>query len=257
MSNKNDRPLQVIKPAILPDDNIFYWILAVEITGLLVGAILHNRTVALSSLMFMAVLPGMPLFFHAIFHLTVTVKVFDDKLTIHTFAGSSSFIKIPWRQEIFFKDITYVYYLDKEIKFLQAFCSHQRAFKKLSEETDFTFNNLSKKYMLSREYFDEWFKKTEELFPDLKSVDARFFLKTNLNLKKYTFIETRVKGYTATARSKAYLVLSDKDGNKKVYFANFYDLSGKDSRGLLKTLKEKNPSINFLMNTDKIRRLFS
>lgn len=255
MSIENDKPLQVLRPAIWPDDNVFYWILAVETVALLAGVILHNPGVFFSSLGFMAVLPGMPLFFHTIFHLSVKVRIFDDRFVITSFAGDN-FIKLAQRQELFFKDVAYVYYLEKEIEFLKAFCSHFEGLKNLKTEEDFTFHNISKKYNVTQEKYNEALQKVKKIFPEIDLEGAGAFLQTKLNLKKYIWTQTRAKGYVATLRVKAYLVLSTMDGSKKAYFANFYDLSGNDSRRFLKILKEKNPNINFLMNTNQVRRLF-
>ncbi|MBF0530313.1 MAG: hypothetical protein HQK55_13775 [Deltaproteobacteria bacterium] len=256
-SNESTRPLRVMKPAILPDDNAFYWILAIEAIGVLAGLILHKPTVSLVSLVFMGTLPGIPLFFHTIFHFAVKVQIFADKLSVTSYLGNNV-IKFASRQEIHFGEITYVYYLEQEIKFLRTFCNHFRGLKNISKENDFTFDGLSQKYKISREEYDEHLRKTKESLPDLESQGV-FFLKTKLNLNKYMQVERSYKGgaHAATTRIKACLVLSNSDGTKKVYFANFLDLSRKDARGLLSPLKLRNSNVRFLMDPERVKWLVS
>ncbi len=255
MPVKNSEPLQVLRPAILPDDNVFYWVLAVEIIAVLVGMAFHNRGVALVALMFMGVLPGMPLFFHTVFHLSVKIEIFDDRFVITSYAGDN-FVRFAHKQEMSFRDIAYVYYLEREIGALKSFCGHFRGVKDLKAEADFSFDSLAKKYSVTREDYDKSLARVRNSLSDIDPECVSAFLKTKLNLKKYVWTETRAKGYIGTSRVRAYLVFSSKDGMKKAYLANFYDLSGTDSRGFLRTLKEKNPRINFLMNTNQVRRLF-
>jgi hypothetical protein len=256
MSIQNNKPLQVLRPAIWPDDkNVFYWIFAVEVASLLAGAILHNQIMVFLSLVFTAILPGIPLFFHTAFHLLAKVEIFDDRFVLTSYIGNN-LIKLEKKQELFFREIGYVYYLKREIEFLEAFCSHFKRLKDIKTESDFTFDSISKKYKITREEYDECLRKIKNLPSDINSDGVSAFLQTKLNLKKYIWTETRAKGFIATARTKACLVLSAKEGGK-VYFANFYDLSGTDSQGFLRLLKEKNPKINFLMNPRQVKRLFS
>jgi hypothetical protein len=185
MSIQNDKPLQVLRPAIWPDDKIiFYWVLAVEAAALLAGVIWHRPVAVFLSLVAMGILPGMPLFFHTIFHLSVKVEIFDGRFVITSYAGDR-LIKLEKEQELLFKDIEYVYYLNREIEFLKAICRHFKGLKNLNTESDFSFNNLSKKYNITLKEYDECMRSLKGSCPDIGPEGASAFLQTRLNLKNY------------------------------------------------------------------------
>jgi len=77
------------------------------------------------------------------------------------------------------------------------------------------------------------------------------FFRTKLNIKKYIRIEKMGPTKLATG-----IILSNEDGTKKAYFLNFYDLNLKNCRYFVKTLKEKNPKIKFLMRKPSLKVLF-
>ena len=122
--------------------------------------------------------------------------------------------------------------------FLELFCNHLERLKNLEEGSDFTFDNLSRKYKISPEEYGECLRKTKKIFYNINAGSVDFFLKTRLNVKKYT----RARGSSYLDDS---LVMSNKDGSKKVYFTTFNMLSDNDSKGFLKILKQKNENIKF------------
>jgi hypothetical protein len=251
-----DEQPQVLRPAVWPDDKkLFYWIIAGELAGLSASLFFHNVSLAFFFAVLIGLLPGMPLFFHAVFHFLVTVRVWGNNLSVTSYVPGA-YVKTPRYQEASFSDIDYVYYLEREIELLKRLCRRFKGVRGLSTETDFTFGNLSKKYGVTRDEFDGCLHSERDLIAEVSPAGFEVFLRTKLDMKAYLRAErTSAGGFAATARAKACLVLSNGDGSRKTYLPNFYDLSGRDSRGFLQTLKEKNPRTRFLMDVSKVRRL--
>jgi hypothetical protein len=249
MSTETNKPLEVLKPAILPDDAwLFYSILAAEIIAAAYGFIRDVPAAIYSSLIFMGLFPGMSIFLHSIFHFNVRIELFDDRFTVVSFCPLERFLKIGRKQQLTFKDISYVYYLEKEISFLKKFVAHAKNKRKSANLDD-----------LFRAGIDGQIGVLQAARGSLQELDEnvrKVFLKTKLNFSRYLKAENGLHGTTATARARLYLVLSNSDGSQKVYLSNFYDLSGTDSQRFLRTLKERNGDIQFLMDIHKVRRLF-
>jgi hypothetical protein len=241
-----DKPLKILKPAILPDDVwLFYVIFAIEIIALVFGIIRNSPQTITMSLAFMCIIPGMPIFFHSIFHFTAKFELFEERFAFISYNLFERFLKVSKRQEMAYDEVAYVYYLKREIDFLKKFVHYMN---KIQKPIDYDILGMD----VDEKILSEIQKSSDETDTNV----CKIFLKTQLNLTRYIRTERGPKGTTATARARAYLVLSNKDGSQKAYIANFYDLSGADSQYFLKNLKERNPNIQFLMNPNKIRRLF-
>lgn len=241
-----DKPLRILKPAILPDDVwLFYVILAIEIIALVFGIIKNSSQTITMSLACICIIPGMPIFFHSIFHFTARFEIFERRFVFISYNLFERFLKVSRRQEMAYDEIAYVYYLKREIDFLEKFV---RYMNKRQKPIDYDILETG----IDEKILSEIQKSSDETDINV----CKIFLKTKLNLTKYIRAERGPKGITTTARARAYLVLSNKDGSQKAYIANFYDLSGADSQYFLNSLKERNPNIQFLMNPNKIRRLF-
>jgi hypothetical protein len=249
MWSETSKPLEVLKPAILPDDAwLFYSIFAVEMIGAAYGLIRDVPLATYLSLIVMGVIPGMPVFIHSIFHFTVRIELYEDRFTVVSFRPLVRFLKVGRRQQLAFKDISCVYYLEKEISFLKKFVAHAK-----KKATPAGFEDLIRAGIDGE---IELPQAAHGSFQELGDDICKVFLKTKLNFSRYLRAENGPRGAMATARAKSYLVLSNRDGSQKVYLPNFYDLSGTDSRNFLRILKERNGDIQFLMDTRKIRRLF-
>lgn len=267
MRDCSENTAVILRPAILLDDrSLFYVIFVLEIAALLVGIIMRNQVVSFLAIVVMGVLPGMPIFFHTVFHFSVEVRIFNDRLLITSYAGDNV-IRAGTHQEIFFGEIAFVYCLEREIDFIIKFLRHLQPFKIPRSEHDLTEHNLTKKYGISREESLDAFLTAQGAVSGNGRVLSQgdpggagdlftAYLITSVDIAKYLRTEGRAGGFGANARARACLVLSNKEGSKKVYFANFYDLSGDDSRKLLEMLREKNPKVRFQMDTRKVRRLF-
>lgn len=228
---------------------LVYVVLAIEIAIGLYGFI-SSGTIGIAIIMTitMCVFPGMLIFFHSIFHFSVKLEVFDDHFVVTSYDPLERFLRVSHQQQLAFKDVSYAYYLGKEIDFLKEFIRHANNKQEAVNVADLFRMGIDGEISFPQA--------TQESMHGVDDNICKVFLNTKLNFPKYISAEEGSRGGVATARIKTCLVLSNNDGSQKVYFANFYDLSGEDSQHFLKTLKEKNGNIQFLMDPAKIKRLF-
>jgi hypothetical protein len=239
-----NQPLRVLRPAIFPDDMwLVYLFVAAEAVGALYGFVAHVPVALFLSLVVMGLFPGMPLAFHSIAHFTVRIEVFEDRFAVVSVWPLGSLLRIGREQQLGFKDISYAYYLEREIDFLKRFVESAEHERETTGFDDLILAGV----------------RGEIRVPDAARDDSNIpevFLRTKLDFSKYLWVESRPRGRIGTARVRSCLVLSNRDGSQKVYMMNFYDLSSSDSRYFFRTLMDNNPSIRFLMDTGKVRRLF-
>lgn len=76
------------------------------------------------------------------------------------------------------------------------------------------------------------------------------FCNTRIRLKKYRAADADPRRAGAVARSDNGLVLSDAEGQNKIYIMHFHDLARKDWQQLARQLLERSKTISFLM-TDR------
>ena len=74
------------------------------------------------------------------------------------------------------------------------------------------------------------------------------FRNTRINLKKYRTANSDPRRIGAVARTDNGLILSDREGEHKVYIMHFHDLAKKDWQQLGRRLREANANISFLMD---------
>ena len=79
------------------------------------------------------------------------------------------------------------------------------------------------------------------------------FCNTNIKTKKYRAANADPRRVGAVARTDNGLVLSDKDGEDKIYIMHFHDLSRKDWQQLARQFQKRNKDISFLM-TDREKK---
>jgi len=79
------------------------------------------------------------------------------------------------------------------------------------------------------------------------------FCNTYIKTKKYRAANANPRRAGAQARSDNGLVLSDKEGEDKVYIMHFHDLSKKDWQELARQIRKRNKDISFLM-TDREKK---
>lgn len=73
------------------------------------------------------------------------------------------------------------------------------------------------------------------------------FCNTYIKAKKYRAANADPRRVGAVARTDNGLVLSDKDGENKIYIMHFHDLSQKDCQQLARQFQKRNKDISFLM----------
>ncbi len=83
----------------------------------------------------------------------------------------------------------------------------------------------------------------------------RPFLLTKVNLTKYKKVAGYRGGMSATAKVDNALVLTNKDGTKKVYIMHFHDLSRVDWQLLMQDIKNHNPNVTYLMTKSEHNNL--
>ena len=79
------------------------------------------------------------------------------------------------------------------------------------------------------------------------------FRSTRINLKKYSAANSDPRRVGAVARTDNGLILSDREGQDKVYIMHFHDLAKKDWQQLGSLLQEANSDISFLMGEKEKR----
>ena len=80
------------------------------------------------------------------------------------------------------------------------------------------------------------------------------FLLTKINLKKLRNIESS-RHWQAGVKSRAGLVLSNKDGTSKVYLMRFRDLSREDARELMSAIRDRSGDVKYLMTRREAQAL--
>jgi hypothetical protein len=86
-----------------------------------------------------------------------------------------------------------------------------------------------------------------------ETVPSAPFCNTYIKTKKYRSANANPRRAGAQVRSDNGLVLSDKEGENKVYIMHFHDLSKKDWQELARQFRKKNKDISFLM-TDREKK---
>ena len=78
-----------------------------------------------------------------------------------------------------------------------------------------------------------------------------------MNLEKYKKLSHSRGVASITAKTDIALVLANKDGSEKLYLMHFHDLSRNNWRSLMKTIKNNNPNITYLMTKNEYNNLFT
>jgi len=81
-----------------------------------------------------------------------------------------------------------------------------------------------------------------------ESEPAAPFRNTRINLKKYSAADSDPRRVGALGRTDNGLILSDREGQHKVYIMHFHDLAKKDWQELASRLRQANANISFLMD---------
>ena len=157
---------KTIRPSILPDNKkivIYPLVVCLVIAG--IGIIIKNPIVIVLPLIVLAVFPGLPVFFHLLMHLFVKIELHPDKIVVKDYFGNN-IVQCPRLQEIAYADTAYIYYLAKEINLLQNLSNKLKKYKLSQKETDYTKENLTKKYAVPAEKIEEFEKNSQNILND-------------------------------------------------------------------------------------------
>lgn len=124
----------------------------------------------------------------------------------------------------------------------------------LEKDERLTFETIQEK--LSSYHVDARdLERIRDEFSPLDASEESPFLVTKINLKKLRKMESSRHGEAAGVRSRVGLVLSNKDGTRKVYLMHFRDLSQKDSKELITAIRDRSRGLNFLMTPREMQAL--
>lgn len=163
---KHETKIQILRPAILPDNRkLFFYPIIVGTAVSIAGVFLSNIIIIVLPLIILTVFPGLPIFFHLIFHLFVKIELLSDKLVIIDYVGNR-FVKSKTRQEIHFSDICYIYYVGKEVNLLLNLKTKLKKFKIPAKETNYTKDNLFNRYTVPKDIFERFEKSSQKTLTD-------------------------------------------------------------------------------------------
>lgn len=311
--------MRTLRPAILSDNKKFVTyplVLGLAVAGL--GVVLGNPIMTALPVMLLAVFPGMPILFHAIFHFFVKFQVLADRLVVID-RVSDPFVRSWGRHEIRFGEIEYCFYVDKEARLLMNLLKKLKSSKVPATEKDYRRENLQAKYQVPVSVLDEFERSSqktlndetatgvileveefcerngipknvkkeickglendqdlnfdivqEKLAPyavnrdDLERLQSEFsnldapetapFLVTKIKLKKLKSTESS-RHWMAGIRSRAGLILSNKDGSNKVYLMHFRNLSRQDQGALARAIRDRTRGVAYLMTQKEAEAL--
>jgi len=160
---------EVLKPSINPMRRrgriIFNFALSAEIFFFVLGIILENPRMMIFSFVAFTIFPSVFFFFGLFHNLVMSVTVYDDKLVIKNYFPWS-YLPTGIQQEIAFEDIDYIYYLYKEYNLLKNYRRKLKRYEIPEDETDYTRNNLIRKYAVPAELIDSFEQSSQQTLSD-------------------------------------------------------------------------------------------
>jgi len=157
---------KTIRPSILPDNKkLVIYPVVVCLVIATIGIIIKNPIVIVLPLIVLAVFPGLPVFFHFLMHLFVKIELHPDKIVVKDYLGNNT-VRPPYRQEMAYTDIAYIYYLSKEINLLQNLRNKLKQFNLSPKENDYTKENLIEKYAVPEKQVEKFEKSSQNILND-------------------------------------------------------------------------------------------
>jgi hypothetical protein len=248
-----------------------------------------------------------------------TIYVFDTKLVVQTYLPDY-LLKAPFRQEIAFSEIDFIYYLRKEYDLILNYRDRLKKFKIHRNEMDYQKKNLIEQYGVLPQVIESFEKSSQkalsddtatkvlmviegilvrseiqkgtkkEILKDLKKTDDFTFEHVSKSLSPYEitqndldeikdafsdldveittpflvtkYLVAKAKGNQRTRGELATiiqinntLVLSNKQGDKKVYLKRFHSLSRSNWQKLIHIINEKKSGARYLMSRQSYRNI--
>jgi hypothetical protein len=298
---------------------MFGSILAVAI----VSFIIFDQFLAISAICIVSVILVGPCIVQLLHYFFVKVQITKDKIVVTDYIRDplNFLIRPNLHQEIFFSDIAYIYYADKETQLLSNLRDKIKKYGIADKETNYTKQNLFNLYGVPLEtsekfenssqkaltdytatgvlmVLDEIYEKynvpksvkkdikaslkndnnfnfnflmdklraylistqdVENLKSSINDTDEQVllpFLRTKINMGKYSRFATSPKNMMRTIPTDTTLVFANDDGTKKLYFMHFRSLSRENRRYIFEEIKRKNAMVKYLMSKQALEAIF-
>lgn len=159
----------ILKPDIIPFRShrvrkVWNFALAGGAGCIILGLILRNQNIVRIALLF-SVFLIFPLLFGLYQHFVLSVIVYNKRLVIKD-CSFNPFLKAGRRQEIFFEEIDYIYYLGKEYSLLKNYRHKLRKYKIPGKEMDYRKEKLINKYAVPNDVIDTFEDSSQKALND-------------------------------------------------------------------------------------------
>jgi hypothetical protein len=192
-TNENTVPL-VFRPQIIlfkdqPVRTIWVWLVGVAAACVCVGFIFNYPMVWFFALIALGML-NIPTLVGLSAFLTWSVIIDDSKVVCkdHSF---NLFMKTSTQQEIAFRDIAYIYYLDKEYNLLKRYRKALKKYKIAPNESDYRRENLIHKYGVAEGLIYKFEEDSQKLLDDYAATGILVTIEGVLN--KYEMSDAKRK----------------------------------------------------------------
>ncbi len=155
--------MRPLRPSVLPDDRkLVLYPLVVGLSVAATGVILGNPVVIVLLLTILAVFPGLPLLFHAVYHFFVEYQVLVDRLVVIDRVSDPS-VRSRGPQEIEFGSIAYCFYVDREARPLRNLLGKLKPYNVPVTETDYRKENLMAKHRVPAGVLEKFERSTHQM----------------------------------------------------------------------------------------------
>ena len=155
--------MRTLRPSVLPDNRkLILYPLVVGLSVAATGVILGNPVVIVLPVTILAVFPGLPLLFHAVYHFFVEYQILADRLVVIDRVSDPS-VRSRGRQEIEFGSIAYCFYVDREARLLMNLLTRLKPYNVPVAETDYRKENLMAKYRVPAAVLEDFERSTHKV----------------------------------------------------------------------------------------------
>lgn len=159
--------MRTLRPAILPDNTKLVVVPVVLGLGVAAtGVVLGNPVMIALPLIILAVFPGLPILFHAVYHFFVKFEILGDRLAVIDHV-SDPFVSSRGRQEIQLGSIAYCFYVDKEAHLLTNLLEKLKRYNVPETETNFQREHLGTHYRVPETVLDELERSSQKTLNDV------------------------------------------------------------------------------------------
>jgi hypothetical protein len=244
---------RVIRQKVMPDNHWFVWGPVIVAALISTGSLLAGYPViAIVPWIFCVVFPGLPIFFHLIYHLAVSINLAEDHFVVRDYA-SDPFVNSRGKSILPYAEVSFIYYVDREYNFLSYLRKMLKKYRLKKNEVDYREPNLKDRYSVPTADLERIRRQYQD--PDGHvAVGKDPFSISRVRVDKIVRAEG-TKMAVASIRSLTGLVLSNHDGSKKAYLMRFRDYHQRDRQDLVEQLNAYNPNIQYLMTEEEHQAL--